>query len=310
MRPESLMNTAPSGSQYELRRGGFVVAITEVGAGLRSFTADGRQLIDGYLSNERCTGVRGHSLIPWPNRIKSGKYRWNDVDYQLDITEPSAGNAIHGLTRWASWNLVERDDEHAIFQYTLYPRDGWDWVYDCTIEYVLDDAGLTVRTSAMNLSDNAGPYGTGAHPYLTAGTQTIDSAHVTVPGSTYLAVDGTGIPTGNVPVEGTIYDLRSPTELGERKIDVAYTGLARDADGRAGVRLSAPNGDAVSLWSNEAYPFLQLYTGDTLPELGRRRAGLAVEPMTCAPDAFNSGNGLITLEPGEAHHAEWGIQPE
>lgn len=304
------MNAAPSGNQFELRRSGLVATITEVGAGLRSFTADGRPLIDGYPSNERCTGARGHSLIPWPNRIKSGKYRWNDVDYQLDLSEPSAGNAIHGLTRWASWNLVERDAEHAIFRYVLYPRDGWDWVYDCMIEYVLDDAGLTVRTSAMNLSDNAGPYGTGAHPYLTAGTQTIDSALVTAPGSTYVGTDDTGIPISAEPVEGTIYDLRSPAKLGERKIDVAYTDLARDEDGRASVRLSAPNGDAASLWCGAAYPFLQLYTGDTLSESGRRRAGLAVEPMTCAPDAFNSGNGLITLEPGASHHAEWGIQPE
>lgn len=303
------MYTPPSGTQTELRRGGLVVAITEVGAGLRSFTADGRHLIEGYSDREKCTGARGHSLIPWPNRIKAGEYRWNDTDYQLDLTEPSVRGAIHGLTRWASWNLIERDEEHAIFRHVLYPCQGWDWVYDCVIEYVLDDDGLTVRTSVMNRSDTAGPYGSGAHPYLTVGTPTIDTASVIVPARTFLPVDSVGIPTGTVPVTGTPYDLRSPTELDERQIDVAYTDLARDPDGLARVRMSAPNGDVVTLWSDDAYPYLEIYTGDTQAP-ARRRTGLGVEPMTCAPDAFNSGDGLITLEPGATHTAEWGIRPE
>lgn len=285
------------------------VALTEVGAGLRTFTADGRHLIDGYPVSERCTGARGHSLIPWPNRIKGGKYRWDGTDYQLDLTEPAVGGAIHGLTRWASWDAVEHDNEHATFRHVLYPRQGWDWVYDCVIEYVLDDSGLTVRTSAMNIGEKAGPYGTGAHPYLTAGTPTIDDVAVSVPASIYLPVDDAGIPTGSKQVEGTKYDLRSPTTMGDRQIDVAYTDLMREPDAKARVRLEAPNLDAVSLWANDAYPYLELYTGDTQPE-PRRRTGLGVEPMTCAPDAFNSGHGLITLAPGETHTAEWGIQPE
>ncbi len=303
------MNTSPSGTPFELRRGTMIVALTEVGAGLRTFTADGRPLIDGYSSAEHCTDARGQSLIPWPNRIRSGQYRWNGVDYQLELTEPAAGNAIHGLTRWESWDVVERDDEHAIFQYILSPRQGWPWVLECRIEYVLDDTGLTVRTSATNLSAEACPYGTGAHPYLTAETPTINEVQVTVPAGTYLPVDDVGIPTGRASVEGTAYDFRSRTTLGDRQVDVAFTDLLRDSDGLARVRLSAPNGDAVSLWSNEAYPFMQVFTGDTIPEPNRRRTGLAVEPMTCAPDAFNSGDGLITLEPGQTHSAEWGIQP-
>lgn len=303
------MKTPPSGTQYELRRGGLVAEITEVGAGLRSLTADGRPLLDGYPITERCTGARGHSLIPWPNRIRGGQYRWNDVDYQLDLTEPAVGGAIHGLTRWSSWDLVERDEEHAIFRHVLYPCPGWDWVYDCVIEYVLDDAGLSVRTTALNRSDTAGPYGTGAHPYLTAGTRTLDNSVVTVPGSTYLPVDDKGIPTGTRPVEGTQYDLRTPTPVGDRHIDVAYMDLTRESNGLARVRLQAPNGDAVSLWANDAYPYLEIYTSDTQPD-PHHRTGLGVEPMTCAPDAFNSGSGLITLKPGETHHAEWGIQPE
>ncbi len=284
--------------------------IAEVGAGLRTFLADGRPLIDGYPITDRCTGARGHSLIPWPNRIEDGKYRWQGTDYQLDVTEPAVGGAIHGLTRWASWTADELEDSRASFRHVLYPRQGWDWILDCRIDYLLDNSGLTVRTSATNLSKAPCPYGTGAHPYLTVGTATIDAATATVPGSVYLPVDDRGIPTGRNTVEGTHYDLRAPTVLGDRKIDVTYAELERNADGAATVRLSAPNGDSVSLWINEAYPYFEIFTGDALPQPDRRRTGLGVEPMTCVPNAFNSGEGLITLSPGETHSAQWGIRPE
>ncbi|MEO6942336.1 MAG: aldose 1-epimerase family protein [Terrimesophilobacter sp.] len=304
------MITSPSGFQHELRCGDLVATLTEVGAALRTFTANGRPLIDGYPVSERCTGARGHSLIPWPNRIKSGNYRWHDIDYQLDLTEPAVDGAIHGLTRWASWRLHESDGQHAIFHHVLFPCPGWDWILDCRIDYVLEDFGLTVRTSATNLSETACPYGTGAHPYLTVDTPTINAAKAKVPGSTFLPVDDVGIPTGRSPVEGTHYDLRTETTLTDRMIDVTYTDLERGPDGRARVTLSGPSGDAVSLWSNDAYPFFEIFTGDTLPEHDRRRTGLGVEPMTCAPNAFNSGDGLITLGPGQTHTAEWGIEPE
>lgn len=107
----------------------------------------------------------------------------------------------------------------------------------------------------------------------------------------YLPVDDAGIPTGRLPVDGTPYDLREPQTLGDRHIDVAYTQLRRDADGRARVRLVHGEGPAVTLWVGDAYPFVEIFTGDTLPEADRRRTGLGVEPMTCAPDAFNSRDG-------------------
>ena len=303
------MNRAPSGSQHELRHGGQRAVVTEVGAGLRSYMAGSRPVIDGYAETERCTGARGHTMIPWPNRIKAGKFRWQGAEHQLDLTEPAAGGAIHGLTRWASWGLISRGEGHASFGNVLYACPGWPWVLDCRIDYVLDDAGLGVTTTATNIGAGACPYGTGAHPYLTVGTETIDRAQAQVPGSVYLPVDDAGIPTGRAAVEATRYDLRTKQVLGGRKIDVTYTELARDGDGLARVGLSLPGGPAVTLWADAAYPYLEIFTGDTLPQPGRRRTGLGVEPMTCAPNAFNSGDGLITLEPGQSHRASWGIDP-
>jgi aldose 1-epimerase len=111
-----------------------------------------------------------------------------------------------------------------------------------------------------------------------------------------------------VPVEGTEYDFREPRPIGDTKLDHAFTDLVRDDDGRARVELRDPDdGRALSLWLDEPYAYLQLFTGDPLPSVGRR--SLAVEPMTCAPNAFRTGDGLLVLEPGATATASWGIQP-
>lgn len=303
----------PSGRQYEISFAGQTAVLTEVGGALREYRQDGRLLLDGYGSGEVCTGARGQPLIPWPNRIKGGRYEWEGQWLQLDLSEPDKGGAIHGLTRWRNWTVLEHRADAIAFACTLHACQGWPWVLDCRLDYQLGPGGLSVQTTAVNRSPAPCPYGTGAHPYLSPGLDggIIDAALVQVPGQTFLPVDERGIPTGHERVEGTEYDLRELHPLGARHIDVAYTGLLRGTDGRARVKLVRPDRSAgVELWADESYPYLEIFTGDSLPQPDRRRTGLGVEPMTCAPDAFNSGEGLVTLQPGEAHSALWGISPD
>ncbi|MBT2568060.1 aldose 1-epimerase family protein [Arthrobacter sp. ISL-85] len=305
----------PSGRQYEISFGRQKVLLTEVGGALWDYLQDGRNLLDGYGPDDMCTGARGQSLIPWPNRVKAGTYEWEGERLQLDLSEPDKGGAIHGLTRWPNWTVgVANHAEHEIsFRYTLHACQGWPWILDCRLDYQLGPGGLTVRTNVVNQSVSPCPYGTGAHPYLSTGSGqpgAIDAGLVQVPGHTFLPVDKRGIPTGHERVDGTKYDLRELQPLGGRHIDVAYTDLVRGSDGRAGVKLLRPDhSGGVELWVDQSYKYLEIFTGDTLPQLDRRRTGLGVEPMTCAPDAFNSGEGLITLKPGQSHTGEWGISP-
>jgi len=302
----------PSGQQFDIAFDRQSATLTEVGAALRVYRQDGRDLLDGYGPEDMCTGARGQSLIPWPNRIKAGGYDWEGRHLQLDLSEPDKGGAIHGLTRWRNWNVQQRTADSISFAYTLHACQGWPWVLDCRLDYQLDDGGLSARTTVTNRSEEPCPFGTGAHPYLSLGLpgQVIDAGLVQVPGGTYLPVDERGIPTGHTRVDGTEYDLRELQQLSGRQIDVAYTDLVRGGDGRARVKLLRPDqSGGVELWVDETYPYLEIFTGDTLPQPDRRRSGLGVEPMTCAPDAFNSGEGLITLEPGQSHTGRWGIRP-
>ncbi|MGI8558663.1 MAG: aldose 1-epimerase family protein [Solirubrobacteraceae bacterium] len=296
----------PTGEQYEIRRGPFTATVTEVGAGLRSFARGEWNVLDGFAAEEVCTGGRGQLLLPWPNRVDRGRYEWEDYEHHLALTEPAQTNAIHGLVRWSNWTLVDRAEHSVALALRLHAQPGWPWVLDLRVEYELDDEGLTVRVHARNCSAQPCPYATGAHPYLTLGGDTIDAAELTAPGTRYMTTDERQIPTGSQPVEGTPFDFTKPRAIGATKLDTGFSDLRRDGDGLARVTLSGARRE-VSLWLSESYPFLMLFTGDTLGQPARRRVGLGVEPMTAAPNAFNSGEGLITLESAQQITTVWGI---
>jgi aldose 1-epimerase len=299
--------TAPSGEQFEIRYGDQRAVVTEVGATIRHYSVGGVDVLDGFDENEVAGGGRGNHLVPWPNRIRDGRYVHDGTEQQLALTEPAKGNAIHGLGRWANWGLDDRTDSSVTLRLVIHPQPGWPAVLAVQVAVELGDDGLSVTISAQNVGSTSAPYGYGAHPYLTVGGSTVDSATLQVPAGTFLQPDDRGIPVAPQPVDGTTHDFRQPRQIGDLVIDTAYRDVTRDPDGRWRVRVS--DGErAATLWGDESYPWIQVFTGDTLPP-DRARRGLAVEPMTCGPDAFNTGEGLVVLPPGETHRSRWGIAP-
>jgi aldose 1-epimerase len=299
----------PTGEQFVLRCAGAEVVVVEVGGGLRSYRAGGRDLLDGYGETEMAGNARGHVLAPWPNRLRDGRYRWDGKDHQTPLSEPETHNAIHGLVRFVPWQVVDRTSESVQLEHLLHPQPGYPFALRLQIAYELSPAGLQVRTTATNEGDVALPYGEGHHPYLAAGAGLrVDDCTLVAPGATRLETDQRALPTGAVAVEGTGYDLRAGRPIGDLVIDHCFTDLARDDDGRAWVRLTGPHGRGAAVWMGAAYTHLQLFTGDVLPAPHRRR-GLAVEPMTCPPDAFGTGDSVIRLEPGESTTGTWGLVP-
>jgi aldose 1-epimerase len=297
---------APSGEQFEIALGDQRATVVEVGAGLRTYSAGGREILDGYAEDELCPSGRGQVLIPWPNRIEDGGYSFGGRDHQLPLTEPEAGNAIHGLVRWQAWTARERTAERAVLAHVLRPQPGYPFTLDLEVDYALTDDGLTVRTRATNLGPDACPFGAGNHPYLHAGGALVDDLVLRLPASTVLDADERGIPTGSVSVDERGLDFREPREIGDTVLDHAFTGLERDGDGLVRVELHAPDsGERVVLWADESYGYVQVFTGDPLPDVARR--SVAVEPMTCPANAFRTGEAVVSLEPGESWTGAWGI---
>jgi aldose 1-epimerase len=298
----------PSGVQFEIVHGEQRATIVEVGGGIRAYSAGGRDVLDPYPLDAMCDGAHGAPLIPWPNRLAHGSYSFDGVDYQLAITEPERGNAIHGLLRWRGWRATEREPDRVVMGIRLHPMAGYPFTLDVRVSYALAADGLTVTTSATNVGDHACPYGEGQHPYLSAGGGLIDDCRLELPAATRVLVDEQRmLPQGREPVAGTDADFREPRRIGEQQIDVPYTDLDRRPDGVATARLTGPDGATAELWVDEQHTLLEVYTGDQLAP-SRRRRGLGMEPMTCPPNALQSGEGVVRLEPGETHVARWGAR--
>jgi aldose 1-epimerase len=260
-------------------------------------------VLDGYGVEEECTSGRGQVLIPWPNRIEDGTYEFDGERHELAITEPERRNAIHGLVRGETWAVAEQEGSRVLMTHALEPQPGYPFSLALELEYSLSEVGLRVQTTATNVGRRAAPYGSGAHPYLRTSGATVDSATLRIPARTVVHSNDRGLPVGSEPVEGTEFDFRRPRPIGATVLDHAFTDLERGDDGLARVELA----DQVSLWVDRAYPYLMVFTGDPLPDVARR--SIAVEPMTCPPNAFRTGDHLIRLEPGTSFTSAWGISP-
>jgi aldose 1-epimerase len=302
------MRELPSGRQHTIVHGADHAVVVEVGGGLRSYVADGRELLDGYAEDTMATSARGQTLIPWPNRLRDGRYAWDGTTHQAPLNEPEKGNAIHGFLRFASWTCLGQTSSRVDLAHVLHPLPGYPFTLAIRISYRLGPNGLAVTTTARNVGTQDLPYATGQHPYLAAPTGLVDDCILQAPGATYLPTDDRGIPTGREPVQGSAYDFRAAAVMGTVQLDLAFTDLERDRDGKAWVRLTGPNGKGAAIWVDRSYPHLELFTGDTVPEADRRRRGLGVEPMTAPPNAFQSGIDVQRLEPGQKASASWGVQ--
>jgi aldose 1-epimerase len=299
---------SPSGQQYVLTSGDQRAVVTEVGAGLRAYTIGERDVVDGFAEDEMCSMGRGQLLLPWPNRIEDGQYEFAGRLYQTPITEPARNNALHGLTRWVNWTAVEQAQDRVLMSLVLHPQDGYPFTLHFDVDYRLSAGGLTIRTSASNVGQQAAPYGAGHHPYLMVGTL-IDRALLKMPALMRLETNDRLIPTGRVlPNGGTAYDFLELRPIGSLRMDTGFANLVPDSDGLIRVHLQAPGGDPrITLWMEPAYKFLMVYTPNAIPDRDRRRGSIAIEPMTCAPNAFRSCDGLIVLQPGESWSGSWGI---
>jgi aldose 1-epimerase len=300
--------TTQSGNEIELLADDQRAVLDEVGGGIRSYTARGREVLDGYPAGQPSPSGRGQVLIPWPNRLEDGSYEFDGQRHQLEVNEPENGNAIHGLVRWEPWTVAEREPHRVVMTHALSSQPGYPFTLELRIEYALAMDGLNVHTTATNVGESACPYGSGFHPYLTVGTETVDSVILHLPAGTVVGADERGLPLAAAPVEGTEYDFRRPRPIGSTRLDHAFTDLVREEDGIARVALGGLlPGSGLDLWVDEAYGYLQVFSGDPLPDVNRR--SLAVEPMTCPANAFRTREGLIRLEPGTSFTSAWGISP-
>ncbi len=305
------MSTPLSGHQFSLAHGEYRAIVASVGASLRVLRHRDRELVVPYAPDEVRPAFRGAILAPWPNRVINGRYTDGGQVQQLGLTEPERGHALHGLLVWHDFTDEEIAPDRIVLVARLPAQQGYPHPLQVRVEYRLDDDGLSTTVTGTNLGRSVAPWGTGPHPYLVAGAGRVDQWFLELPAQTVLKVTPDRlIPDGLADVidlEGGRFDFRTERSLSGAEIDHAFTDMSRDADGRATVRVVDQIGKGVAMICDSSCPWIQIHTADR-PEPELNRIGLAVEPMTCAPDAFNSRAGLVRLPPGGSHSARWRIQ--
>ena len=299
-----------SGTQVSLSAGGYTATIASIGASLRLLQFEGRDLVVPFDEDAIRPVYRGATLVPWPNRVVDGTYELDGETQQLGLTEPERGHALHGLAGWLDYEVREQSESSATLGVTIPAQLGYPRRLDIAVTFTLSEAGLETTVTATNTGRGVAPFGTAPHPYLRAGDGLVNEWTLSLPADEVLTVtEDRLIPTGRASVteaDGGVYDFRSSRRIDDTFIDHAFTGLSRDGDGATEVRLTAADGSGVAMrWGAEC-PWVQVHTADR-PEPEMNRVGLAVEPMTCPPDAFNSGDDLILIEPGESASASWAI---
>jgi len=299
---------APSGEQWTIASAGHEAVVVEVGGGLRSYAVEGVPVVDGYGEDQLTPSGAGQVLAPWPNRIRDGRYTFAGTAYQLPLTEPARHNALHGLVNWSRWRVTDSGPEHVAVEYELPPHPGYPWALALRTTWRVGSEGLQAAHTATNLGVTACPFGFASHPYFALPDVPITDVLLQVPARNRLLVDGRLLPIGAARVAGSEFDFTEPRRIGSQELDTTFGDLIRDDDGGSAVTLSALDSPGVRVWADAAFGWWQVYIGDPLVA-DRHRRSIAVEPMTCPPDAFRSGRDLVVLEPGETWQGVWGIRP-
>ncbi len=292
------MTTKPTGEQYSISHGRYCAVVTEVGAHLRSLTVDGREMLWSFAAGAPCVASQGKHLLPWPNRIRDGRYSFDGSEYQLPITEVPRHTALHGLNDGFAWQLVSHTDKQVVQRHTFHPEAGWPGTLTATIMQSVSDDGLRVRVHVTNDGATPLPYGYGVHPYFAF--ENVDDVSLELPFADELQVDEDRLLPVALAGVSRGKDFRTPRKLGTTVLDTAF---AAPTQPDWTVRVMGP-GHTIEVWADESLPWVQAYTR---PE----RDAIAVEPMSCGPDAFNEGPthaGLIVLPPQGSHVAMWGVR--
>lgn len=300
-------------SEHEIARGGVHAVVSATGAGLRALRRHGVAITETWAPGTKPPLSAGLVLFPWPNRVRDGGWSFAGTAHQLEITEPARNNASHGLVRHLDWELVSAGAAHVEQAVDLEARPGWPYPLRQVVRHEVDGAGLTVTHTVTNTGSRRAPFGLGVHAFLRAGDAPLDTCTLQLSATRGLPLDRErNLPDGPVRDVAPAQDFRTARSLAGVWLDTPFTGLGRDPDGRARTWLHAPDGTAACLWTSPELGWVQVFTADPAHDQaypGRGRA-LAVEPMSCPPDALNSGEGLVVLDPGQSWTARWGITGE
>ena len=275
---------------------GVSAIISTEGAALIGLAVDNFDLIE---PNTRDGLYAGKILAPWPNRIKDGKYSFNKKNYQLPINEVSKNNSLHGLVANSLLEITFQNHSKVILKYLLDQPAIYPGKLQLQVTYEIIESGIEITVLSENVGGISAPYGVSIHTYLVAGESVKNNElFLQIPADQFLEVDAERLlPIKLQPVTGTNFDFIDSKKISDLFIDHAFK---YSSDYSRSISLLNAEGQGAEVIFDDQSKWIQIHTADRDLQ-GDSRMAVAIEPMTCPPDAFNSGIDLIVLEPGKKH---------
>jgi aldose 1-epimerase len=252
-------------------------------------------------------------LFPWPGRIAGARFNFKGREYLLPVNEPARGHAIHGFACERPFRVARQGPYYvtAILDSSEHPdlQKFWPWPFVLEINYEVGN-GLRLRARITNSGNSTMPFGFGAHPYFHAPLDpraSRDAISVQLDANSRWLLDASMIPSGPpVPLAGK-YDLRVPRPLDAETFDDAFRmTVATDASAPRARMIDPSLNLAVEVRADPAF-------GDFVVFAPANNSVVALEPYTCAPDAFNLAtrgidSGARELAPGLVFEAGFEIR--
>jgi aldose 1-epimerase len=265
------------------------------------------QVTDSYEDEDDLLQLKqskGIKMLPFPNRIKQGKYSFEGQDYKLTINKPNEQNAIHGLLTKALFDVAFIDcNEHRALTTLKYEynqeSNGYPFNFLVELTYILSGDGIQIETIIKNTGNQNMPIGDGWHPYFCINKQDLNKMYLQIPSKKYLEVNENMIPTGEMIKDKTFKKL---SLIGDTTLDHCFI-LETIEENAETILVDLESQTKLVVWQSTGegkYNYLQLYTPN-------ERNSIAMEPMTCAPDAFNNKMGLTILKPSETLALSFGF---
>ncbi len=292
-------------SEAEIKYGDYKALIRTKGAGLSSLTYGNRDLVDPFQSSDP-RFFRGDVLAPWPNRIGDGKYDVQGKSFTAPINEVDRRTALHGLVFGLDWEIKKLSEYSVELEVVLAASDAYPTSLHFNASYTLGLDGLEISITAHNIGSALAPYGVSIHPYLIANPDSkVNEWELTLHCDEVLEVDKLRLLPIALKACGELdFDFRDGTVIGDRFIDHAFKVALNKP--RA-ISVTAQDQSGVLMTFDDTSCWIQIHTADR--DGGENaRTCLAVEPMTCPPDAFRSGENIIWLQPGKTTTSSWRIQ--
>ena len=253
-------------------------------------------------------------LFPWPGRVSGARFTFEGREFRLPVNDP-LGHSIHGFACERAFRVTRRGPYFvtAILDSADYPdlNSIWPWPFALEIDYEVGN-GLRLKARVTNTGNSAMPFGFGAHPYFHAPLNPQgmrDAMMIQLDADARWPLDANMIPTGDTEPLAGKFDLRAPRPLGADTYDDVFrmAAISKDDASMPRARLIDPSLKiAVEVRADAAF-------GDFGVFAPPNNTVVALEPYTCAPDAFNLAArgvaaGMRELAPGQTFEAGFEIR--